>query len=93
MNQGRQPSEAATWGCLSAGMVSLGTLTIYVFEGVGGTDYEIKYLAAATIAGGVAILLLLVTHSLSDQQKFRLPRLNPFIAFAALAIIFFVLFF
>lgn len=93
MNQERQTSDAATWGCLGAGMISLGAFTIYLFEGVGGTDYEIEYLAAASIVGGVVILLLLVTHLRSGQHKFRLPRLSPFIAFGALAIIFFVLFF
>ena len=84
---------AAIWGWLGAGMISLGAFSLYVYEGVGGTDSEVAYMSAASIVGGAGILLMLLIHSRSDHQKFRLPRLSLFVALAALLIIFVVLFF
>jgi Flp pilus assembly protein protease CpaA len=93
MSETRQGSDDATWGCLGAGMILLGVASIYIFEIAGGTDYAVEYMAAGSVIGGVAILALLLLRSRSDQQKVRLPRLSPILAFAALAAIFYVLLF
>ena len=93
MSETRQGSDTATWGCLGAGMLLLGAVSIYIFEGVGGTDYEVEYMAAASSAGGVVILALLLLRSRSDRPKVRLPRLNPVVAFAVLAVVFYFLYF
>lgn len=93
VSEKRHIADVASWGCLGAGMILLGAFTVYLFEIVGGTDYEIKYMAAASIAGGVGILIMLAIHFWSDRRRLRLPRLNPLIVFAALAVIFVLLFF
>ena len=73
-----QHNPAAIWGWLGAGMIWLCAFSIYVYEGVGGTDSEVEYMSAAVMVGGAGILLMLLIHLRSDHQKFRLPRLSPF---------------
>ena len=77
-------SDAATWGCLGTGMIVLGAFSIYIFELVGGTDYEVEYMSAASAVSSAAILILLVLQS---RGKVGMPRLNPVIAAAALAVV------
>jgi hypothetical protein len=74
-------------------MILLGAFSIYVFEIAGGTDYQVEYMAAASVIGGAAILVLAVLHSRRDPPKVRLPRLSPVLAFGALAIITYLLLF
>ena len=93
MSEGRQVPDLAAWGCLGAGMILLGAFCLYVFEIAAGTDYEMEYMAAASVAGGAAILVMLALHSHTDRKRFRLPRLSPLVTLAALAILFVLLLF
>jgi hypothetical protein len=55
----RRFTKARPWGCLAVGTILFGAFFIVLFEGVGGTEYELKYTAEALIAGGAGILIFL----------------------------------
>lgn len=59
MSEPRQVSDVPTWGCLAAGMILSGAFFVILFDGVGGTEYELKYTAEGLVVAGVGILLVL----------------------------------
>ena len=59
-----QVSDTRTWGCLAVGMILFGAFFIDLFEGVGGTEYELKYTAEALIVAGAGILIVLFAKRL-----------------------------
>ncbi|MCL6698367.1 hypothetical protein LZ496_06170 [Sphingomonas sp. NSE70-1] len=60
----QQVSDTRTWGCLAVGMILFGAFFIDLFEGVGGTEYELKYTAEALIVAGAGILIVLFAKRL-----------------------------
>jgi hypothetical protein len=41
-NPKHQVSNARTWGCLAVGVILSGAFFVILFEGIGGTEYELK---------------------------------------------------
>ena len=60
MSEQRQVPDSRIWGCLGFGMITFGALFIALFEGVGGTQYDLEYTAVALIVAGVGVLLFSV---------------------------------
>jgi len=81
------------WARLGAALAFLGGFTLFLFNGVGGTDYEVAYLAAATLGAGLLLIGFLCLRAKSKPAAFPLPRLHPWIAFAILATLAFFLLF